>query len=305
MNRDVLSEVTVRVDNSVLENLYKTELYTSISILAKNQSWWYKRVCWLTGRDLTWHSGNWAEVYASLDKNGLEFTDQQNYNSTILVRVLLELGADHSEHTLRIFDSKNRDAIRLLLEYPLSYDDYLLEAIIKTEDTDLIRLFVSKYPDIEDASSALSSSIRLGDIQTVKFFLGLGVTLDGLELDSALVDCIRYNYINLIEFLVNLEDVEYMVNFNDLLQQAVELDRPEILKIIVPYFKIDLMSPINEEYLILGWQYAFNFACKFRSLEIIELLMIVELDPMFGGGNALWLARKYDRQDVIELLEKR
>ena len=139
----------------------------------------------------------------------------------------------------------------------------------------------------------------------MEFFLELGVTLDEVELDGATINCIRYNYIKIAELLINLEGTPSTVNFNDLLQQAVELDRPEILELVLPYFELDLKHPINEEYLVLGWQDAFNFACKSRSLEIIGLLLTVELDPMFGGGHALWLARKYDRQDVIELLKKR
>ena len=179
---DILFQVTTRLDNYYLQSLALTSsgLCSHLRTLDKNQEWWYRRTQQLcSGTSLTPRPGDWKLVYQSLSKHGLEFCYNQNYSSTLLISVLLEIGADPSNNygcsISQACEADNLEGVQLLLSdsrIDLHYvDDPCLHACIENENRDMVRLFLDH--DIVVYSSDVTGAIRTGDVVILSMLLEL------------------------------------------------------------------------------------------------------------------------------------
>lgn len=106
-----LYEVSVRLPDSVLQALYKSDLGQSISVASQDQNWWYRRVEHLVTEaqlagflpkdvKIEYKIGDWQTVYQSL-VSGRHPDGQVRFGfvrrsiyTPLTVQVLLDLGAN-------------------------------------------------------------------------------------------------------------------------------------------------------------------------------------------------------------------
>lgn len=118
---DIMKLITAPLSGAELSTLGQAGLWSDLAVLAKNQSWWYRRTVWLVEGVLTERIGNWRTAYGSLDAIGFgfEFDRNHDYTNPIVVSVLLEIGASPGRHTLNhICQLGSSKSAKLLLDIP-------------------------------------------------------------------------------------------------------------------------------------------------------------------------------------------
>lgn len=304
---DILSIITSKLDNDVLQTMNKSSL--QVAELGKNMHWWFRRVEQRVGRDLTWRQGDWARAYKAIDEHGLLFSPQQHYDSTLVTHILLELAASANQQLREtVLTSHNSESISLVVRDANTnlpgWNDYTILKIINTEDIESIRLFLAaKQYNHYVLSMALDKAVEMGSVEIVKFLLQNGAGFGMLSMDSLIDNCIESNQVDMIKFLLSQQEVVESTNFDYCLRNAVIHDRQEILELLVPLFNIELSSDYRNEYTD-SWRNALLLACRSRSISMIKTLLEVKLDPFFADKEVLRVARRHNRQDVVELLRR-
>lgn len=168
-NLDILFQVTCCLTNSELRSFGEAGAWSFLLQLASNQEWWYRRTEWLVQKKLEWRAGDWSTVYKSLLEQGLVFGPRPNYGSTLLISVLLEIGADPSQHGSYCLSqaclSDNLEGVRLLLADgradPEDGSDYCLLYAVENENRDMIKLLLDDGR--ENPNSCFCEAVETGD----------------------------------------------------------------------------------------------------------------------------------------------
>lgn len=326
---DILFHITACLDNDTLLRLYLVGLASIISEFARSQLWWYHRTQWLVCREVDWIDGEtdvrvrtsgsalvgqgacWKRGYIALQNQGPEFTTTADYNSVVLVHTLLAIGANPSLALKAIIRGGNPEVIRLVfrskklrLELVHCYE---LEKLVLVEDVELVREFVRMLSEIDDSDSvrsfidetlpvSLCEAVDIGDLEIVRYLATLNPVLPRADKQELIKSCVQRDWSDMLSLVLSMPSRAAVTFDRDrILCMAVELDRLQALRLLIPEF--------SAERSITEWQNAMVFACKFRSVEMVRLLLsITGTDPTFDGNCCLRLARKYKREDVIELL---
>lgn len=274
---------------------------------AIDQEGWHRKTEQLVGRELVWIRGDWASAYVAIDKFGAVFRPEHDYSNTALVHSLLELGENPSNALFNIIDGGNPDSIRLVLQYPRlridKYDYRSLISLIETEDTEIVKLFVSKVGKIKATvlNDSLRKSISLGDQETSAYLRTLGAESDHVRVDKAL-DARRQSAFDArMSIDLRLCGLPDLVQLSLLLVDAIRLNRIDALRTIISEARAAIGDDAGELFSPI-WKTSLIYACKFRSAEMVRLLLDLGLDPSFLGNKCLRLARKYKRADIVELL---
>lgn len=96
IDNDVLYEITARLANSDLRTLCTSGLWPRVKLLSQDQNWWHARVCHLLRRPIPIEKARWQHIYNSLVLHERKFHANQDWKCPVLVRLLLEEGADPS-----------------------------------------------------------------------------------------------------------------------------------------------------------------------------------------------------------------
>ena len=269
----VMHELTMRLPNSTLEVLSRSQYWPTITSSTKDQDWWRQRIEFLVGRPLQSRRGNWAGVYRDIEKYGVQFAPNNNYYNNIIVQVLLELGADPGRNKELVSDvarCNNASALELLLADRRVYIDPYSNPIVRAAENGSVGCLIlllkdSRYhPGTSDENLPLLLSIENYQNEAVKLLLS-DRRVDPSRLDNGpLKQAVRHGNIEIFELLVadkRVRDLE-----KDELGDSYFLEEAIVgghEKIVTRILEID-----DQAY---GW-YFLSEACKLGTLPIIKLL---------------------------------
>lgn len=307
-----LYEVSVRLPNAALEALYKSDLGESITVATQDQNWWFRRLEYLVGKDLVMYerigSDTWEEVYNQIATYGPKFTSRHDYRSLLLVRTLLDIGADPRDWGLLMYDvvrSGNLDVLQLLLQDERSawLLDGALGKAIEQENRDMIEMLLAdKQVDPSRYNhDDFIVAVGTGDIQVVEWLLA-DARVDPAARDNAAISiCCKRGYVDILDLLladdrvINHYALDEHKNDRSYLDLAAEHSHTAVIELL-----LDVLSPaLDVVSLVLV------AACRSSRLDTCAALMqyLLENDGQIPK-KAIIAARTRRRTDVLQLLER-
>lgn len=307
-----LYEVSVRASNSTLEALYRSDLGQSITVARQDQNWWFRRLEYLVGKQLIMYerTGNdtWEGVYNQIATYGAKFTPKHSYDSLLLVRTLLDIGADPRDWGLLIYDvvrSGNVDVLKLLLQDERSawlVDGALGEAI-REENRDMIDILLDRN-EVDPSrynNDDFIVAVQTGDIEVVERLLADSRVNPAARENAAINICCKRGYADILDLLLDDDRVidHYALDehSNDrlYLDLAAEHSHSRVIEVL-----LDALNPSLDNVDI-----ALITACRVARLDTCVALVecLLENDAQIPE-KAFIAARTRRRADVLEMLER-
>ncbi|CAH6420926.1 Hypothetical protein POVR2_LOCUS293 [uncultured virus] len=199
-----LYEISARLPNEALAELSRTPAWSAVALASQDQNWWFKRTEWLVGRELTQRIGDWKSAYKSLSENGLSFSDEHDYSNPLVIRVLLEMGADPGQGNLSSMIDAPVELYALLLNDPRvdvveQGEGALVMAAIDGQ-LDILKLL------LDDARvrtrSALNSAVNAGHVEVVRMLLSYDRVDPSEGKNVAIRTAVKWGYNDMIELLL-------------------------------------------------------------------------------------------------------
>lgn len=314
-------EISKRLPNSTLEVLSHTPLWEDVKKASEDQNWWFERTELLIQRvlgpdfHLQHRIGDWARVYASIERNGPEFKSDQDYGSTLLIQVLLEIGADTSNTSILSYaaSSATEEGFRLLLDDPdigIDQDegDPLVSAAL-VDNVPVLRLLLADErfdPDHEN-SAALRIAVEDGNTASVELLLDDPRVDASGEHNEALFTAGKYRFYDIVDLLLADEKVQrYAASQVDGygLEQAVLHEDTALLKRLLTQQTLDIEKK-HGNWTRLDW--LLILAAKIGSVAVTQFLLDNAPERISESGVqiAFETAMKRRNYSVRDLLPKR
>ena len=307
-----LYEVSVRLPNPTIEALYKSDLGESITVATQDPNWWFRRLEYLVGKNLTMYertgSDTWEEVYNQIAENGPKFNRRHSYHSLLLVRTLLDIGANPGDWGLLMYDvvaSGNLDVLKLLLQDERTDRmlDGTLGAAIEAENREMIKILLSdsRIDPSRYKNSDFTTAVEIGDIEVVQWLLADTRVNPVARENAAITICCKRGYDDILELLLADQRVmnQYMLDEhgNDrlYLNLAAEHSHTTVINLLLEALNSSLEVVSN----------VLVTACRRSRLDTCELLIeyLTENDGQIPK-EAISAARSRRRTDVLEMLER-
>jgi ankyrin repeat protein len=253
-------------------------------------------------------------VYTSLEKNGLEFTIAQNYHSTLLISVLLEIGSDPSindnEALYIVCRIDNTEGARLLLAdtrvSTVSVGYQCLSYAISNENREMVQLLISADADsVGDDNELLFGAVEIGDHVIVESLLSDRRAVVNLVSayrsendESALGIAAGRGYIEIVKLLLRA-GADHHVNYFRPLWNAAENERLDVVRILLDKNWTGDVLNLNRQQVL---ENMIGRASKFGSRELMTILLATDTNPSTNNNYALRMARRYKRSEIEELL---
>ena len=310
-----LYEVSVRLPNQTLLALYSSTLGPAISQAAQDQVWWFRRTEYLVKRPLTYQLGDWAGVYASLDKYGLQFEPGHDYSTVLMIEVLLEVGDrvdDTALHYVATRGSREVMSLALSLADVDTEDEetgviIVSAAEVGNEETLAVLLEDGRIDPTYDGNLAVRYATSEGYIDCVKLLLADNRVDASAEHNEAIHDVIKYRFYDIFDLLLgNKRVIDYGLDQFDGfgLEQAILMrDEYFVRRIIEQLDSTSLYSASFKLSPTIGW--AIALAAKIRDTNILKLVLELARDRIDDNSISVSLAQAKRRKyyDVVEILQ--
>lgn len=307
-----LHEITMRVPNETLKSLARTPLWSAVAVASRDVNWWFARTQQLLAeagirRLPEWRVGDWNRVYKSLALYGPTFDARHNYRSTLLVQVLLEIGADpaqNKELVGNVTRDDNAEALSILLADPridvTNYRDNPIWIAARRGRADVLKVLLADGRIDPDADENLPFTDAVDEHETecVRLLLADPRVDPSDQGNKALLTAATYGYADIVELLLSdeqVQDREDEMAVDDYgLERAMLGSHADVVKLILG----------REDLQFLSW--SLTEACKGSSFETVKLLFDdPRSHPADRDNAALKYARKRrdrDARDIETLL---
>lgn len=273
--------------------------------------WCKRRVEYLLGRELKDRVGDWRDLYYSLLQDGTSFDSQEDYSNSLLIPVLIEIGADPSENEGILYRATTASVedYSLLLSYPevkkLVNPTVLSNAISRSRRTDLACLLIDAA--VSPSEYLQSQAVEEGWTDIVAALLRNGYFQPDEEEDLLKIAC-QYGFADICKLLLENKEAhneERVKNNNYYLREAVIGSHFEVVQLLLQQEDV---APEEVIYL----------ACRVSRIDVVRLLLSDErvqelgkrrrsarprnLELCENKKRMLECARARNRRDVEELL---
>lgn len=239
LSSDILFNIAVKLDNSILESLFKSTLRERISVLLRSQLFWRRRCEHLVKRELEDRPGtDWRRVYAALDEAEKKF-------------VALETAwIPFGEKTKKVFDVEVRDMPTLLIledvhKAPATVEWMTAEKIYSPEVLDYLvrtRGYDKSYWFFEQGLATHASEGNTVMVDAVLRYIPTGPT------DESLRKAAKGGHLELLKSLLHLarkrlfgagRDQEQLTDrlLSALLSDAALYDRADVVRFLLERFE--------------------------------------------------------------------
>lgn len=292
-------EITVRLSNESLSVLASTPLWEDVKRASYDQVWWFRRVEYLVTRELQYRTGEWNRVYASLSQCGLEFNAYQDYRSTLLIQVLLELGGKPDSLVLNaIAERATGEGFSLLLYNRDVVQDnvsgLMLGFAADSGNLGVMRLLLadSRVDPSDYNNEAILLAVDHSQMDALKLLLSDPRT-DASDGDNiALHRAVKHGFADIFTLLIENEKVRVRnkaLGGDYHLDEAIVGGHTEIVRLIMARSsEID----VDRDYVI-------ELACRLGHVEIVRLLISTYGLPRDDLG--LHLARRRRHTAIVDL----
>lgn len=309
-----LYEISLRLPDATLAALYRSDLGEALSKASSDQVWWFRRTEFLVRKTLTMRKpepgDSWARVYHSIAGHGPKFHWKHDYNSLLLVQVLLEIGADPSDRSDplligNVIDAGNPAVLRLLLaddRVSLMLDG-ALDLAIYAMNREMVRTLLDDEridPSAYNSDSIIACA-ETGDATVMEWLLSDPRVDPSTAENRPVYLCCKHGYADILSLL--FEDDRVIAEANrdwgstdeTYLESAAAGSHNEVIDVL-----LEVLEPNSDA---VG--NALVTACRSARLDTCEVLVQylwdIEVDI---PQRAIAAARTRGRADVLDLLTR-